>query len=433
MEFQKLLYTVTGAAVPDNISANYKMACGFFKFFITQQYQYLLSNGVSWDSESPLGDDFDLKLQSAGKKALWGGVAFGFWNYDHVDVFDALEFAPLYDEDNGALCAGVRFWQIDKNKPMRATMYEEDGYTDYIWRDGKGSLLTDKNGREIQKKTYQQVVRTSEADGTEVYNGENYPTFPIVPLWGNPEHQSEIVGLREQIDGYDLIKSGFCNTVDEASVVYWTLTNAGGMDDLDLAKFVERIKTVHAATIDDAVQAESHAQEVPHAAREALLDRIRADLYEAAMALDTKSIAGGNITATQILASYEALDAKTNEFEYCVIDFIRGLLKIAGKEGEPTFTRSKLVNVQEQIQILLQAATHLNDEYVTRKVLELFGDGDKADEMIGKQAEDNVARLTGEEPDEASGEDDEISLMLDELESMMEELMSSLDDEEEKE
>ena len=391
MTFQKLLYTVTGKVVPDNISANYKMPCGFFKFFITQEYQYLLSNGVSWgEVEEPLGKDFDTKLQEAAKKALWGGVSFGLWNKDHVDVFDLTEFAPLYDEENGVLRAGVRFWQIDKNKPLRATLYEEDGYTNYIWREGKGELL---NGE--QKKTYIQTVRSSEVDGTEIFNAENYPSFPVVPLWGNPEHQSEIVGLREQIDGYDLIKSGYCNTVDEASIVYWTLTNAGGMDDLDLAKFVERLKTVHAATLDNDIQAERHSQEVPHDGRDALLDRLRADLYEAAMALDLKNLSGGNITATQILAAYEALDSKVNEFEYCVIDFIQGLLKIAGVEAEPTFTRSKLVNTQEQIQTLMTAATYLDEEYMTTKVLELLGDGDKAEEMIRLMQEDNMTRLSG--------------------------------------
>ena len=392
MEFQKLLYTVTGNVVPDNISANYKMASGFFKFFITQEYQYLLSNGVSWGEgeQMPLGEDFDTRLQDAAKKSLWGGVSFGFWNLDHVDVFDITEFVPLYDEENGALRAGIRFWQIDKAKPMRATLYEEDGYTNYIWREGRGELL---NGE--KKKTYVQTVRTSEVDGTEIFDGENYPSFPIVPLWGNPEHQSEIVGLREQIDGYDLIKSGYCNTIDEASIVYWTLTNAGGMDDIDLAKFVERIKTVHAATLDNEVQAERHSQEVPHDGRDALLDRLRADLYESAMALDLKNLSGGNITATQILAAYEALDSKVNEFEYCVIDFIEGLLAVSGKEGEPTFTRSKLVNTQEQIQTLVQASTYLDEEYLTKKVLELLGDGDKAEEMIGQIQEDAVSRFSG--------------------------------------
>ena len=50
-EYQKLLYTVTGKAVPDNYSANFKMACRHFHRFITQENQFLLGNGVTWGQE----------------------------------------------------------------------------------------------------------------------------------------------------------------------------------------------------------------------------------------------------------------------------------------------------------------------------------------------------------------------------------------------
>ena len=127
-EYQKLLYTVTGKAVPDNYSANFKMACRHFHRFITQENQFLLGNGVTWgqeDTDERLGTrryPFDAQLQEAGIKALWGGCSFGFWNLDHMEVFSILEFAPLYDEEDGSIKAGVRFWQIDSNKPLRATL-----------------------------------------------------------------------------------------------------------------------------------------------------------------------------------------------------------------------------------------------------------------------------------------------------------------------
>ena len=47
MSYQKLLYTMSGKAVPDNYSANYKMASNFFNRFVTQENQYLLGNVVS--------------------------------------------------------------------------------------------------------------------------------------------------------------------------------------------------------------------------------------------------------------------------------------------------------------------------------------------------------------------------------------------------
>lgn len=404
MEFQRLLYTVTGKAVPDNWSANYKLRSRFFNRFITQEVQFLLGNGVMWEStktKSVLGDDFEERLQEAGRDALVGGVAFGFFDNDKMHVFKVSEFAPIYDEDNGALMAGVRFWQVASNKPMRATLYEVDGYTDYIWEDGDGRELVPKRNYKVT------VIGDTQdfEDGTAIYNGENYPTFPIVPLWGNPQHQSELVGLREQIDCYDLIKSGFANTIDDGSFIYWTIQNAGGMDDVDLAKFVERLKTVHATNLDDGEQAQPHSVDSPYGGREALLDRLERDLYGDAMALDTRLIASGATTATQIKAAYEPLNSKVDQFEYCVKAFLKDVLTLAGVDDEPTFTRSMIINTSEEIQTVLMSAQYLDPSYITEKVLTLLGDGDKAEEML-KQMDANELGVmngnegTGEEADE---------------------------------
>lgn len=398
INYQKLLYTVTGQAVPDNYSANYKLTSGFFNRFTTQQVQFLLGNGITWGDESTaekLGEDFDKEIQFAAKYALCAGVSFGFFNFDHLEVFKALEFVPLYDEENGALRAGIRFWQVDSTKPLRATLYEEDGYTEYKWEDGEGTILK-------EKQKYILKLATTQADGTEIYDGENYPTFPIVPLWANPHKQSELVGIREQIDAYDLIKSGFCNTIDEASFIYWTINNAGGMDDVDLAQFVERLKTVHAAQVEDTgATATANSLEAPHEGREVLLDRIAKDMYADYMALNIDEIKGGANTATQIRAAYEPMNNKADQFEYCVDDFIKGILEVAGIDDKPTFTRSYLINVSEEVDTVLAAAEYLNAEYITKKILTLLGDADKIDEVLGNIEETDYERapMIEEEPE----------------------------------
>jgi SPP1 family phage portal protein len=406
-QYQKILYTVTGKAIPDNYSANYKLASRFFNRFVVQENQYLLGNGITWENSATvnkLGDDFDNKVQKLGKDALVCGTSFGFWNFDHLEAFNYLEFIPLYDEENGSLSAGVRYWQINPQKPLRATLYEQDGYTEYIWRNGQGEVLTEK------RKYITRYVRT-EADGTIIYDGENYPGFPIVPLYGNPHHQSEIIGLQEQIDCYDLIKSGFANTVDEASLIYWTIRNAGGMDDVDMAEFVQRIRRLHVATAMDDADAEPHQIEAPYNSREALLDRLRSDLYEDAMALDTKSIAGGAVTATQIKAAYEPLRSKASQFEYCVLDFLHGIMAIAGIDDKPTFTPDMLINQNEEIQTVVSAGEYLDQEYVTTKILTILGDADKVKEVLARMSAEETIDLTEEpeptEPTEPTQEPEE--------------------------
>ena len=397
-DYQKLLYTVTGATVPDTYSPNHKCKSAFFKRFVTQEATFLLGNGVKFSgneievpagtdgaservervsvkgdevvfekrwflnvdsgTKRKLGKNFDQQLYFIAKSALIQKVCFGFWNYDHLEMFKLTEFAPLYDEENGALMAGVRWWQIDAHKPLRATLYEPDGYTEYKKDNGKITVLQ-------EKRPYILTTRSSKADGVTIFDGKNYPSFPIVPLWGNPERQSEIEGIREQIDCYDLIKNGFANDLDEASIIYWAVSNAGGMDDIDLAEFKQRLRTTHIALADrDGASVTAHTLDVPSEGREACLSRLEKDLYRDFMALDVEAISAGNVTATQIDAAYEPVNEKADEFEFCVIDFIQGILSIIGIEDNPTFTRSKISNQSEYVTMILQCGEYLDDETI---------------------------------------------------------------------
>ena len=397
--YQKTITLVTGEVVPDRFSAMHRSTSNFFNVFCTQLNQYLLGNGVNWDGETPdkLGKKFDTTLQEIGKNALVGGVSFGFFNFDHVDVYSVLEFAPIYDEEDGAMKAGVRFWQIDSEKPLRATLYEIDGYTNYLWSEkytpSAEWVPVEDNTYMQPKKAYIITTGTSEADGVEIYAEENYPTFPIVPLWANPHHQSEIVGLREKIDAYDFILNGFENDLDNAQI-YWIIKGAGGMDDPDLMRFLDRLRVVGAAAPADGQEVTPVEVNIPYEAREKLLDRIERQLYKDSMILNPDDIASGAATATQIKAAYERQNNKADQFEYCVLKFLDGICSIAGIENTASFTRSLIVNTQEEVTTLVSAAEFLDAEYVTRKILTLLGDGDKADEVLARMDADELRRAS---------------------------------------
>ena len=390
-KYEKIIYDMRGDAHVDKWAPNHKIASNFFNFAITQENQYLLGNGATFtkdDTKAKLGDDFDTRLQDLGKKALVGGVAFGFFNLDHIDTFSLLEFVPLYDEENGALRAGIRFWQVSPDKPMRATLYEEDGYTDYIRANDKSAMLH-------EKRPYKLKVRTSEADGEEIYDGENYPSFPIVPLWGNDKKQSELVGRQGTLDAFDLLNSNLVNNLDEANYIYWVLTNCGGMDEMDDAKFIEQLKTTHVAHADgdSGATAEAHTIEAPYQASESAIQTIQRRLYEDFMCLDVNSLSAANKTATEIKAAYQPLDSKCDMYEYCVIEFVQKILELAGIDDKVTFTRSKVANKSDEINTLLAAQAYLDDETIVEQVCQILGIADKTDEIIRKRRTEEQSRF----------------------------------------
>ena len=405
--YEKIIYDMQGRAHRDMYTANHKIASSFFGFDVRQEVSYLLGNGVTFQEDATkdkLGKKFDLEMVKAGKYALIAGVSFGFWNLDHVDVFKFREFVPLYDEENGALMAGIRFWQVADDKPLRATLYEVDGYTDYIQRSGEDmTVLKDK-------RPYILRLRTSQADGTEIYDGQNYPSFPIVPLKNGEDMLSELTGKRNTIDALDLCASNMVNNVDEGNLIYWVLTNCGGMDDLDDAKFVERLKTLHVshADGDDGAKAEAHTLEAPYNGTSATIDMLKRKLYEDFQAFDSSAVSAGNQTATAIAASYTPLDLKVDDFEASVTEFILGLLALAGIDDEPSYTRSRIINRSEETQTLLMGAEYYDNEYITKKLLTINGDADQYEALMERKAAEEVERMD-EEPDFPPQEETEVT------------------------
>lgn len=395
-KFQKFLYTASGKAYPDLFSANYKLKTLFFRRFVIQQVQYVLSNGVDFEQDSTkarLGDTFDSRITQLAKKAMVDKVSFGFWNNDHLEVFSYADtpnepgFVPLYDEEDGFLKAGVRYWVVSGTEAKRYTLYEIDGYTEYI--------DTKKDGLRVwkEKRPYLQTIRRSDVDGETVEGGDNYPGFPIIPMYANDLRQSELVGVRESIDCYDFVKSGLANEIDDTSGIYWVLKNSGGMDDLDIARFLDRMRTLRAATVDsdDGGGAEAHTLDVPYQAREAMLTRLRSDLYEDFQLVDMDKIMSGNLTATAIRMGYQSQDDKCGDFEYCIRDFIGKLLALLGIEDTPSFQWNRIANQLEETQMVLTAANYLDNETILKKLPFILPE--EVDDILRRLDEEGVSRV----------------------------------------
>ena len=390
--YEKILYDLQGKAHADMYTANHKIASKFFGMAVDQECSYLLGNGVTFEQDETkdrLGGSFDQDMMEAGTNALVAGVSFGLWDLDHIQVFRLTEFVPLYDEENGALMAGIRWWQVTPDKPLRATLYEMDGFTEYFQpKDKDMEVLFPKRG-------YVRITKHDDGNGTEIYDGENYPGFPIVPLKNGRAGKSELNGRRNTIDALDLATSNMVNNVDEGNLIYWVLTNCGGMDDLDDVKFVERLKTLHVAHAngDDGVKAEAHTIEAPYNGTNTTIDMLKKKLYEDFQAFDASAVSAGNQTATAIKACYVPLDLKVDKFEASVTRFISGILELAGIDDKPSYTRNQIVNKNEEIQSVLLGASYFDDEYITKKLLTILGDADQYDEMMKRKDAEAMERL----------------------------------------
>lgn len=402
--FVQIMYTPQGEKLKDPTASNTRMRTNMFRRLNVQRCMYSLGKAPTFGNEGTiekLGRGFGDKLIELGRYALIHGLAFAVWDKDHMDVRRVTETVPVWDEQTGALRAAVYFCRVDSEHPLTAILYEQEGYT--VFTEGKDGRLSSEQGRRAYLSTYQVVP----ADGlvTNVTE-ENYTSLPVIPVWGSDQHQSTLAGMRESIDAYDLIKSGFANDVQDCAQIYWIVENYGGMSADDLARFRDRMRLTHIVEADtaDGGRVTPYTQDVPYAARKELLASIKADLYEDFGALDVHTIAAG-ATNDHIDAAYQPLDEEACEFEKHMREAVRNLLALQGIEDEPRFNRSRISNQAEQASMVLSEAEYLDEETVLKLLPNIPAEDVRA--ILERKADEEGRRVQAAQPAQQSDEGEE--------------------------
>ena len=385
MNFVKTILSVSGVKMKDFTASNNKIASNFFRRLNVQRNTYSLGNGIRFNKEKAesdiiklkFGKGFDNSMFWSGYYALIHGLSFPYHIGGNTKYFKATEFAPLWDEETGVMRGGIRFWQIDADKPAFAEVYTKEGSRKYRKHKDDGNIYKPLTENIVP---YGVKITRTEVGGIEKIEPFNYSELPIVPFWGSTLHQSTLIGLRSQIDSYDLVRSGFANDLSDIAQIFWIIENYGGMNDADLAKFRERLLINHIAEADtsEGGKITPYTQEIPFQARQAFLNHIRDEMYEGFGALDVHAVQAGS-TNDHIDAAYQPLDENADDFEYQVISCVEKLAKIVGVgEVTPIFKRNRITNMTETVQMLVMLADILDVETIIDHIPFISVDDKKA-------------------------------------------------------
>lgn len=336
----------------------HRIASGFLFRFVTQQNEFLLSEGVSLPEETKrlLGADFDRQLERLGECALLHGCAWGFWNADHLEVIETAKnawsgFFPLLDEMTGEMRLGIQFWQLAPERAMYVRLFDEDGVR--ILRE-EGAVLQPVGEYEPYRRT-----RTEDALEHVITIEPGYGRLPLIPLLANPDGASELTpSIQSKIDAYDAILSDFADNLERANDVYWVLNNFGGTMD-EVAELLEQINRVKAvANLSDGsgggATAEPRTIEVPYAARREALNLLERALYQDFMALDMDALSSSSLTNVAIRASAANLNLKADRYEWQVRQFVQQLLTLLGCPTD--FIRFKRQCIANESEIIADIA-----------------------------------------------------------------------------
>ena len=322
----------------------HKLRNGFFPKAVKRLSLYLLGNGVTLDDETKAKIDkrLDNKIIIAAINACVDGVNWGFPDLDELVFFRATEFIPLVDERTSKPMVGVRFWQIDDQKPMYIELYEIDGITEYKTNNSNGLEET------APKRPYRQTVQR-DAFSETVINGENYDVFPIFPLYANELKTSELSpGIKALIDAYDFISSDLVDGITLVEGIYWVIKNYGGDD---IGQLLAELQQLKATYTEDEAGADNHIVEIPFQAKQVALDLLETRMYSDWL-LPTEMRTGGAraVTATEIKAAREDMDIKADLLEWQVAEFIENVLLLKGIDMLiPSFKRRTMTNDTETV------------------------------------------------------------------------------------
>lgn len=414
---EKLYRDIAGRLTKNQWTPCHRMRTNLFHILAEQENSYLLGNGVTLSSaqkKEKLGKDFDVILSKAGYFSKVQIVSYLFWNLDHAEFFKNLEFAPLMDEKTSSLRAGVRWWQVDANKPLRATLYEENGCTEYIWNLREDGKINENGEILVPKKAYKTKSVIDPNGEYRITEQQNYPSLPIFPLWGNTRHLSQFSGIQDTIDTIDELTNSLNDDLTE-NQLYWLIQGADGMDKSDLAQLLDDIRQQKIINPAEGQNVQPYTVNIPVAERQSEIARLKAQVYEDYQGLNIDEIKSGNVVTAQIEAAYEPLNHKTDDYEMNVNQCLCNMFQIVpGLENEkPTFNRSVLANRSETASILNSLSQYLSQDFITEMALNILGASDRLETELQKQKEDEaekfnfvkkVQNLTKD--NEASGTDD---------------------------
>ena len=361
-----------GAQEVDIFIANNKIANEFYKKIVMQENSYLLGNGVTVDENIKKGFNrkFDNNIFNLGRAALIDGVVWAYCYIDSKNKFNianwsGTEFIPLFDERTGEIMAGIRYWQVDESKPVYIELYEIDGKTVYMQKANNMEIIEPKKNYIVKQKTVKALNLVEEEQF-------GFSRLPIFPLYANSQKETTLTpALKQKLDLWDIVMSDFGNNLEDAKDLYWVLTNYGGQD---IGEFLAEYKQYKVIQTDSEGSAEAKTIDIPFQARETLLNMLKKEIFQSAMALDTEELAGSNLTNVAIKSIMANLDLKTDDFEIQALDALYNIVELyleyrggASEDFEIELERRTIINDKEIVDLIYTMREDLDQRTALEK------------------------------------------------------------------
>ena len=386
-------------------SADNRIPANFYNILVNQKAAYLFTDPPVFDTGSEaanravqeaLGDNFSKVCKDLCIKASNGTVAWlHYWKDDKGNfrfaAVDPKQVIPVWTNDLEQELSGIlRVYDMLDEKGKKLNIYE-------YW-DGESCQAYYKESREVLDALKPYDVSAAGAALGEPADSDfhtwdhGFGEVPFIPFPNNAEGGNDLNDVKELIDAYDKVYSGFLNDLEDIQEVVFILA---GYEGEDLKKFLEKLKKYKTVKVDSDEEGKGGLStltiDIPVEAREKMLAMTRKSIFEQGMGIDPDPQNFGNSSGVALKYLYSLLELKAGlmetEFRPGFGQLVRAVCRHRGMEAGKivqTWTRTAVHNEAELAAIAQQSTGTLS----RRTILEnhpWVTDADKELEQLEKE------------------------------------------------
>lgn len=370
-------------------SADNRIASNFYGLLVNQKAAYLFSDPPIFDVGSKqsnaavadaLGDGFAKKCKGLCINASNACVGWlHIWEDENgtfqYSVVDSKQVIPVWSSDlEKRLLAVLRVYDTAEKK-------NGDIYTVYeYWTDTACTAYCRSSSAGLDALTpYRMFPYFGMDEGLADYTDtlpHGWGEVPFIPFFNNESCTSDLDMVKDLIDSYDKVFSGFLNDLEDIQEIIFVLSGYGGED---LKTFLSDLKQAKAIKVDSTLDNQHPGVEtltinIPVEAREKMLTIARKAIFEQGQGIDPDPQNFGDSSGVALKFLYSLLELKSGlmetEFRLGFSRLVRLICRhrnIPCDRVSQTWTRTSVTNDFELADIAAKSTGVISQRTILRR------------------------------------------------------------------
>lgn len=395
-------------------NADNRIPSNFYGLLVNQKASYLFSDPPLFDvgnkeanariAES-LGDGYakackGLCINASNAAVGWLHVWAGSDGKFRYGVVPSEQVIPIWSSDlDKRLIAVMRTYSTVDDDGVTYTVYE-------YWTDTECTAYQRKEDAPLDYLTERRMFYTGIGVETAQLSNEfrhNWGEVPFIPFFNNESQTSDLDMIKELVDAYDKVFSGFLNDLEDIQEIIFVLSGYGGTDLKEFIQNLKRSKAIKVDPIDENSKpgVETLTINIPVEAREKMLTITRKAIFEQGQGIDPDPQNFGNSSGVALKFLYSLLELKSSlmetEFRLGFGRLVRMICKhlnISPKKINQTWTRTAVTNDEELSNIAASSTGVISQRTILRRHPWVDDPEEEQEQLDREQETDGKPQLT---------------------------------------